>query len=202
MDELQVDARGLPCPQPVIKSREAISQPQAKLVRVLVDDDAQAENVVSMARNQGWTAKVVRQDSEVVELELSPSASATPRPGSEPAARCGPATNVVALVASDRFGSGDDELGGILMRAFIKTLKEITPRPRTLIFINGGVKLTTAGSELVADIAKLAEDGAEVLSCGTCLDFYDVKDRLEVGKVSNMFEIVSRLSAADRVLRP
>jgi selenium metabolism protein YedF len=202
MTELQVDARGLACPQPVLKSREAISQPQISHVRVLVDDVSQVEDVVDMARNLGWTGKIVRQESDLVELLLTRGEVTAQPAGLEKAPIPDSTTNLVALVASDRLGSGDDELGGILMRAFLKTLREVTPRPRTLIFINGGVRLTTAGSELIPDIVKLAADGAEVLSCGTCLDFFKLKDKLEVGKVSNMLEIVSRLSAADHVLRP
>lgn len=202
MDEMQVDARGLACPQPVIKAREAISRPQATRVCVLVDEISQVENVIAMARNEGWAGKITRHNSDVVELVLTRNEASLQSAESGEGANSSAGARTVALIASDRFGAGDDELGGILMRAFIKTLWEVAPRPRVLIFINGGVKLTTTGSELLADIAKLADDGAEVLSCGTCLDFYELKDKLAVGRISNMFEIVTQLSSAERVLRP
>jgi selenium metabolism protein YedF len=203
MGELRVDARGLDCPQPVIKTREALGQPGVLQVTVLVDEMSNVDNVMAMARNEGWDGKITRQEAAHIELELS--RASRPLESTETSAAqdsCAIKEKIVALIASDRFGQGDDELGGILMRAFIKTLWEVAPRPQTMIFINSGVKLTTLGSELLADISKLADGGVEILSCGTCLDFYQLKDKLEVGKVSNMFEIASRLAGADTVVRP
>lgn len=115
---------------------------------------------------------------------------------------CRAASRNVVLISSDRFGEGDDELGSVLMRAFIKTLKEVVPTPETIFFINAGVRLTTEDSALIQDIRELEESGMQVFSCGTCLDFFHLKEKLVVGKVTNMFEVVSHLSAADRVIRP
>jgi len=203
MNERRVDARGLDCPQPVIRTREALSQAGVTQVIVLVDEMSNVDNVMAMARNEGWDGKITRQDDDHIELELTraaqPAKAAMPI---EVDQNCGVKERIVALIASEHFGQGDAELGAILMRAFIKTLWEVVPRPQTLIFINSGVKLTTAGSELLADIEKLTRGGAEVLSCGTCLDFYQLQDKLMVGRVSNMFEIASRLAAADNVIRP
>jgi hypothetical protein len=81
-------------------------------------------------------------------------------------------------------------------------LKNLVPRPKTLLFMNGGVKLVAEGSELLDALRELEADGAELLACGTCLDFFKLKEKLRAGKVSNMFEIASRLVAADRVVRP
>ena len=112
-----------------------------------------------------------------------------------------PSQNVI-LIESRTIGDGDDELGAILMKAFLKTLKEVAPRPGALLFLNAGVHLTTEGSPYLADLRELAGMGVTLLSCGTCLDYYHLQDQLAVGKVTNMFEIVSRLTAADRILRP
>jgi len=203
MNELRVDARGLDCPQPVIKAREALGQPGVSQVIVLVDEMSNVDNVMAMARNEGWEGRITRQEADHIELELTRTAHAgEPEAASAAEESCAVKEKIVALIASDCFGRGDDELGGILMRAFIKTLWEVAPRPQTMVFINSGVKLTTLGSELIADIRKLADGGVEILSCGTCLDFYQLKDKLEVGKISNMFEIASRLAAADNVIRP
>jgi selenium metabolism protein YedF len=201
MDKDRIDARGMPCPQPVIKAREAISQAGVSFVQILVDDLAQAENVIAMARNQGWSGKITRQDKSDIEISLTRENTTTTGVETESTA-CGTPTNLVVLISSSFFGEGDDALGAILIRAFIKTLWEAAPRPQSLIFINGGVKLSTQGSELIEDIQRLADAGTEVLACGTCLDFYNLKDELLVGRISNMFEIASRLVAADRVLRP
>lgn len=109
---------------------------------------------------------------------------------------------VVGFITASVLGVGDEQLGRILMRAFIKTLKELNPLPERLIFVNSGVRLTTEGSELIADLRELEARGVRMLSCGTCLDYYQLKDALAVGTVTNMFEIVTSLVAADRVLRP
>jgi selenium metabolism protein YedF len=108
----------------------------------------------------------------------------------------------VVLIAAPGFGHGSDELGGILIRSFLKTLKELRPAPEALIFVNGGVQLTTEGSELIADLCAFAERGSQVLSCGTCLDYFGLKEELRAGRVSNMGEIVSTLAGASHIIRP
>ena len=128
--------------------------------------------------------------------------SAPVRPEAPGPARNASSPRVVAFIASDRFGEGDPELGRILMRAFIKTVGELEPRPGKLIFANGGVRLTTEGSDLLPDLAALADQGIEIISCGTCLDFFGLVDRLEVGVASNMYEIAQALVEADRVVKP
>ena len=112
------------------------------------------------------------------------------------------APNVVVFIASDLFGTGDETLGQILMKAFLKTLKDLETQPRKVIFANSGVRLTTTGSELIADLRALQDGGVAIVSCGTCLDYYGLLDSLEVGVASNMYEIASSLVDADRVVRP
>jgi selenium metabolism protein YedF len=111
-------------------------------------------------------------------------------------------TGTVVLVTSDTLGSGPQELGQILLRAFVRTLKDAEPRPTRLLFLNNGVLLTTEGSYLLDELRGLEEAGVELLSCGPCLDYFQIKDRLRVGRVSNMQEIVGSLSAAARVIHP
>jgi selenium metabolism protein YedF len=201
MSELVVDARGLACPQPVMAARKALAESRAIEVTVLVDGDAPAENVARMARLVGCEVKLEDRGGHIaVILSRSADAAAARTPGA--VAACGPAPNVVVLLASATLGHGDDDLGRLLMVAFVKTLKSLSPRPSTVLLMNGGVKLAAQGSELVGALGELEADGAEVLACGTCLDFFHLKEKLAVGKVSNMFEIASRLVAADRVVRP
>jgi selenium metabolism protein YedF len=118
-------------------------------------------------------------------------------PGAE-----GAGSGTVVLLAADTVGHGSDELGGILMRAFVKTLREARPRPRWLLLLNAGVRLACEGSPLLDDLRALAEAGVELRACGTCLDYYHLKDKLRVGSVGNMFDIVNTLLGADRVIRP
>jgi selenium metabolism protein YedF len=108
----------------------------------------------------------------------------------------------VVLLASERAGQGDDELGAVLMRSFVKTLAKAGDAPATVVFLNGGVRLACEGSPVLEELAAMAARGVELLACGTCLDFFGLKQALRVGRVSNMAEIVERLTHGDRVVRP
>ncbi len=154
-----------------------------------------------MARSQGCRVRIDKQAEGEIHLLIEPVGAEAPEPQAE-AISCGTASRNIVLVSSAGFGEGDAELGAVLMRAFIKTLKEVAPAPVAMFFVNSGVRLTSEGSNLIDDIAELEGRGMDVFSCGTCLDFFGLGDKLAVGKVTNMFEIVSQLSSADRVIRP
>ena len=201
MNEKTIDARGLGCPEPVIRARNAILEAGAGTVRVLVDDEVSVENIRRMAANQGWDAAIQRSGAEI-RLTLTRRETPAASPAQARADASSRVTKTVVFVASDVLGVGVEELGRILMRAFVKTLKEVQPKPDRAIFINSGVRLTTEGSDLVDDLRALEQSGVEILSCGTCLDYYGLLDSLRVGRKSNMLEIVSALLEADRVLRP
>ena len=120
----------------------------------------------------------------------------------QPLRQGGPRDPFVVLFASDRVGEGPEELGRVLARSFVKTLREQGPLPWRLVFLNAGIALTTEGSPVVEDLRAMEAAGAEVLSCGTCLDYFHAKEKLLVGRVSNMREIVETLSQAGRLVRP
>jgi selenium metabolism protein YedF len=112
------------------------------------------------------------------------------------------ASKTLVLISSAVLGTGDEPLGRLLMRMFVKTLGELDRLPERMIFIHSGVRLTCEGSELIGDLRALEQRGVRVLSCGTCLDYYRLKDSLRVGRVSNMLEIAQSLFEADRLVRP
>ncbi len=219
MGERILDVRGKPCPQPVIDARRILLEASPEVLRVIVSDPASAENVGRMARSLGKVVRTEQPQAGEIHLIITPGAAETgrqpvdgPRAAAsaptaapapdEAAASYGCTPQNVVLVTSAEFGSGDPELGALLLRSFLKTLKEVAPRPRAIIFVNGGVRLTTNGSPLLDEMRELEGLGVRVLSCGTCLDFFHLKAALRVGTVTNMFEIVSLLSTADRVIRP
>jgi selenium metabolism protein YedF len=107
----------------------------------------------------------------------------------------------VLLVTSDKFGTGDDDLGELLMASFINTLTETCGKPDRMLFINSGVMLALEGSRVVDTLKELEEAGIEIFSCGTCLNHYQVKDKLAVGKVTNMYDTVDTLLGAEKVIR-
>jgi len=195
-----LDVRGLSCPQPVLQTRAVLEQSQIDEVRVIVDDQVQVDNVTQLARSLGWLVQTEKEEEGDFYLHLSRAPQDRQNTVQEGIAAVGQA--VVVLIPSEFFGQGEAQLGTILMRSFIKTLKDAQPLPSALIFVNSGVKLTTSGSELIEDIQALVDCGIEVLSCGTCLDFYSLKSKLQVGSVTNMLCIVNTLVAADRIVRP
>lgn len=109
---------------------------------------------------------------------------------------------LVVLVASDRIGDGPEELGRVLARSFVKTLRDLEPLPWRVAFLNSGVALTTEGSPVAEDLRAMEASGVEILSCGTCLDYFHAKEKLIVGRISNMREIVDTLVRASHLVRP
>ncbi|MFO8070695.1 MAG: sulfurtransferase-like selenium metabolism protein YedF [Polyangia bacterium] len=203
-----VDARGLSCPQPVIAARKKISEPGVTSAAVLVDNDASAENVSRMARAMGCEVRLEDTGDGCFRVLLDRGDAVQPDPAGADSAEesraraCRLPSRVAVMVASDTLGRGSEELGRLLTVAFVKTLREVVPRPETLIFMNGGVRLVCEGGELVEAVGEIERLGVRVLICGTCLDFFGLEEKLEVGTISNMFEIASTLMEADRVVRP
>lgn len=110
-------------------------------------------------------------------------------------------TGTVILIPSDRLGSGPEDLGSILMRSFLKTLRDSGTHPRRIVLINSGVRMAVEGSDLIDDLRVLQDSGIDILCCGTCLDFFHSREKLKAGRVSNMREIVDVLTTAGRVIR-
>lgn len=193
---VRVDARGLPCPQPVILTRNALRE--SKEVITVVDNDTARHNVLRMAQRESCIVEVEEKEDglylhitrgETVQEESAPQAA-------EPAT--GP---LVLVVPSEFMGRGEhEELGQILIRGFFHTLGEVEPLPDTIIFFNSGVKLVTEGSPVVEDLQGLVERGVEILACGTCLGYYELKEKIAVGEVSNMYTIAEALLQAGRVV--
>jgi selenium metabolism protein YedF len=191
-----VDARGLACPQPVILTRNALQESDA--VTTIVDNETSKSNVSRMAAKQGYQADVEeREDGIYVHLTKGEEAAkeAEALPLAAPAS--GP---LVLTVPSDIMGRGDEELGGILVRAFFHTLGEVKPLPDAIIFFNSGVKLVVEGSPVVEDLQALKGRGVEILACGTCLGHFELKDKVAVGEVSNMYTIAETMLGAGKVV--
>ena len=192
-----VDARGLPCPQPVILTRNAMQE--SDVVTTIVDNATARQNVTRMAEKAGATVQVEQTDDGIV---LHISSGPTPQE-QDVACETAPASGrLVLIIPSEFMGRGDDELGHILVRSFFHTLGEVAPLPDTIIFVNSGAKLAVEGSPVAEDLEALSERGIEILACGTCLDYYGLKNRLAaVGEISNMYTIAEALLSAGKVVR-
>ncbi|MGP8107116.1 MAG: sulfurtransferase-like selenium metabolism protein YedF [Desulfobaccales bacterium] len=194
-----IDLSGLACPLPVVRTKEALEAGETGEFIVVVDHEAARDNVSRFAQSRGCTVSVA-QAGPCYHLTISPPAG-QPRetcffPGAAPAPR-----NTVVVFSSDRMGDGDPELGAILMRAFCQTIVQVEA-PQKLLFYNRGVFLTLNDSPVLSELKGLEEMGVSLLVCGTCLDFYKVRDRLAVGQVSNMFSILESQMQAGRLIKP
>lgn len=190
-----VDARGLGCPMPVIKTKKALEAIEAGNVLTIVDNNIAKENVTKLAKSLQYTCHVVEDKGEFyIDITKGESTEAMPQ-------NTGDFYDSVILCGSDKFGEGDDDLGEILIKGYFYTLSEVDLVPKTIIFLNSGVKLTTEGSKVLKDLKVLESKGVEIISCGTCLDFYHVASKLEVGGVSNMYTIVEHLNNSKKVIK-
>jgi selenium metabolism protein YedF len=190
-----VDVRGMSCPAPVVSVKRALENAGGEL-RVLLDDGAPRENVKRFAQGRGYSVQEEATDGGFA-LTLTISAEQQSQQ-----VQTGVATGpTVLLIGSDRLGDGPEELGRVLMRNFIMTLVEVAELPDRMLFINTGVLLTAAGSEVLEALEALGNRGVEVLSCGICLDFFKKKESLAAGGVTNMFTIAESLLGARSVIR-
>lgn len=187
-----IDARGLNCPQPVILTKKVMDENSGEEIITMVDNPTAIENVCKLASSQGYTFMVKSQgpDSYVYMNLQDPT-----REQDELKSR-----ELAVLVKSDLFGEGNDELGAVLTKSFFYTLTEMSSEIQTLIFMNGGVHLTTAGSSVLEHLKYMEQQGVQILSCGTCLDFFAKKDQLEVGQVTNMYTAMEILFKAAKTL--
>ena len=195
----ELDCRGLACPQPVLNTKDALDQMDSGQLRIIVDNPAARDNVTRFASSQGCSVETSDQAGTFVLTVTKGTAGQTV--DTVPVAQSQEPV-VVVKVTSPFMGAGSEELGRILMKAFLKTLADATHKPAALVFYNSGVFVTCQGSENLEALRALEKLGVKILSCGTCLDFFNKKEELAVGLVTNMFEIVETLSNADRVVSP
>ena len=199
---ITVNAMGDNCPIPVIKTKKAMAALTGpETIEVLVDNEIAVQNVTKMASSSG--GKVTSEKLGVAEYKVTIEMEGAPAAdGAE--AVCAPDArdNTVVVVSSDRMGSGNDELGKVLIKGFIFAVTQLDTLPKTMLFYNGGATLTTEGSDSLEDLKSLEAQGVEIMTCGTCLDYYGLKDKLAVGTVTNMYSIVETMAKAGRIVRP
>ena len=193
-----IDAKGKPCPTPVLMVKKAMAE-GAEVFTVLVDNQTAVENLKRLAGNQGFNV-TVREEGDTFALDFAKG---------EGCAACEEAVNAplpaagadwAVFVGRDIIGAGDRELGTNLMRMFFYTLTQSEDKPGAILFMNAGVKLPTLDEQVVEHLKALSDAGVEILVCGTCLNFYGLTDQLKAGTVSNMYDIVSRMQKAAKVI--
>jgi selenium metabolism protein YedF len=178
-----VDARGKTCPIPVIMTKKALEQISEGTLNVIVDNEVSKENVVKFAKSSGCDVSVKEEGKEYHINIYKNKQNLQQKKDSY---------NIAIM--SDRFGEGNEKLGKLLMKSFIISLKEQSKLPESIIFVNSGIFLTTYGSEVIDDLKELNHMGVEIISCGTCLDYYGLKEKLEIGSISNMYTIAEKIT--------
>ncbi len=193
-----IDCRGLSCPEPVLRTKGALSDHPSEIMTVVVDNETARENVLRFVRSRGrkteWQEKEGLFYISIAESRLEPADS------SFPIADPGETGRVVLFISTTELGQGSSELGRMLMRNFIYTLTKRDDLPRAIIFMNSGVKLSIVDSPVIEELKYLLDKGVQILVCGTCLDYFELKELHRAGQVSNMYDISNLLFSAERVI--
>ncbi len=207
MLKIEIDNRGLPCPQPVLNTKKALEELAGEgnsifVLTVLVDNEAAEENVARFARSQGYSTETeIKDDLFMVRIEPGEGMkSGDPAvAGAAAASYVGHeslAGKTVYLFKSKTLGEGSEELGSILMRSFIFTIRETNPLPVKILFMNSAVYLAVEGSPVMEELQELEKLGVEIYSCGTCLDYFRLKDKLQVGAITNMYDTAETIAGS------
>ena len=201
---MRLDERGKQCPLPVIEAKKALeaSAPGEK-VEVVVDNEIAVQNLKKMAVQMGYGVEASKEEEKTWKVVLH--VNGQEKSAEEiPADQClVPAKKkTVVAVTADHMGDGNEELGKVLIKGFLFAQTQLETLPDTILFYNGGAKLTCEGSDSIEDLKKLEEAGVQILTCGTCLNYYGLTEKLKVGGVTNMYVIAQTMAEADLVVRP
>jgi selenium metabolism protein YedF len=194
----EIDARGLACPQPVVLTKKALEAGEREFV-ILVDNPTSRDNVRRFAESSGCVVIIAEEGGG---YKICISASKEPiieQVGADVSVRLSK-TGTVFYITADSIGRGSEELGRILIPGFFQALVEGEGKPDKIIFTNSGVKLACEGSPILESLKALSKAGVVIVACGTCLDYYNLKDKLQVGSVTNAYEIADSLLTARNVI--
>lgn len=211
MSKYTLDCQGLPCPQPVLKCKQFLENNQALELEIIVDNQAARENVGRFLHSVGYNVSSIKENDGLIRIQslsaeqtgldqqLSKESGQETAPADD---RCKSiADRQLVFISSQYLGQGSDELGSKLMQNFIATLPEMGSSLWKLILVNSAVKLSVQGSPVLADLNKLENSGVNILVCGTCLDYFDLLDKKQVGQTTNMLDVVTGLQLADKVIK-
>ena len=224
---MRLDERGKQCPLPVIEAKKALEKAEpGSVVEVVVDNEIAVQNLKKLALHKGldslsekvsereflvkiWAgvkekAEQVRENAEQAR-ESAEQAKENAEQAEKESIKCAldcREKGLVLVLASDEMGQGDAVLGRLLMKGFVYAVTQQDKLPETVLLFNGGAKLSCQGSDSLEDLKELEAQGVEILTCGTCLNHYGIAEKLLVGNVTNMYEIVEKMTGAKKIVRP
>lgn len=201
---ITVDTRGKLCPQPLIETRRALKKATTgDAITVMSDNDTAKDNILRFLDDQGASFEC-NEHAGIYNITFNKPASF--EPAVIPEAYCSTAEPVtkdyIVVIANNKMGHGDDALGSILIKGFINALIEQDTLPTHLVFYNSGVQLTTANSGVLDTLKKMEEQGVRIIVCGTCVDFYEIKEQVGIGMISNMYHITEVMTQAHHIVKP
>ncbi len=200
-----LDCIGLACPKPVLRAKDALAA-GSSIIKVMVDNEASQNNVARFGRNQGHQVSCSREGENLFAVTIVASGNGSAEGFDPDAYQCELSTasqgNMIYVISSDSMGRGSDELGWALLQTYVQTIKDVQPLPSKIVLYNAGVKLVTNESGALDALRELQARGIEILACGTCLDFYQLKSAIQVGQISNMHEIMTTMAEADKIVSP
>ena len=204
---IKVNAIGDACPIPVVKTKNAIRELGGSgAVEVSVDNEIAVQNLLKMAKQKEYEAAFEKKSNTeyIVTINVNGGEVSDAKPVAKETAKSDEIKlkETIVVIDSDKMGDGDEEFSKTLLKGFIYALSSQDIPPAKILFYNTGVRITTEGSASVEDLKVLEKAGAKIYSCGACLNNYGLSEKLSVGEVTNMYDIVSYLMEADLVIRP
>ena len=199
-----IDCRGLACPLPVVNAKKAAeAMNTGDVLTVLVDNEIAVQNLTRFAEHKGFAVSAEKKAQKEYAVTMTVSGEAAEAKEEEIACVMDSRRKgMVVVLSANVMGTGDSKLGTSLMKAFVFALTKQDQLPDTILCYNSGAYLTCEGADTLEDLKLLESEGVTILTCGTCLDFYGLKEKLGVGGVTNMYDIVERMENAAQIIKP
>jgi selenium metabolism protein YedF len=207
MEMRKLDERGKQCPMPVIEAKQALAEASpGEMIEVIVDNEIAVQNLTKMARHKELKSssekKGEREFSVLIEAGQDAEGTSVTASEEETCLPDGKVSGIVVVLSSNQMGTGDEALGKLLMKGFVYAVSHQDQLPEKVIMYNGGAFLSCEGSDSLEDLKEMEAQGVEIMTCGTCLNHYQLEDKLKVGTVTNMYDIAESLLKAKKVIRP
>ncbi len=203
--EKSIDCKGMACPLPVVNAKKAAEELHTgDVLTVLVDNEIAVQNLSRFAEHKGFGVSAEKKADKEYAVIMQ-IAGSTAEPAQEAEISCALDSRrkgMLVVLSGNVMGTGDPKLGTSLMKAFVFALTKQDQLPDTILCYNTGAYLTCEGADTLEDLKLLESEGVTILTCGTCLDFYGLKEKLAVGGVTNMYDIVERMENAAQIIKP
>ena len=202
---ITIDVLGKPCPIPVIETKKTLAEDDVDSVLVKVDNIIAVQNLEKMANGYGYSFTYNENIKGIFEIMIRkngklPSEVKTVISETKTAQNDTDSSGLAVVISRDTMGEGAEELGKILIKGFIYSLTELSVPPKYVIFLNSGARLTSDGANTIEDIKKLEQNGTEILTCGTCVNYYALQNKLAVGVITDMYGITEKMSCAGKII--